>query len=149
VSGAANIAGSIAIGFALRRRDAGWLLVVLYLVRAAAILALLLAPVSPGGMLLFGVVMGASYMATLPPTAQLIAREHGVARLGTLFGVVMLVHQVGSFLGIWLGGWAAEATGSDTLSWAADAALAVIACALIWPAPARRAGAARGPALSV
>jgi predicted MFS family arabinose efflux permease len=143
VSGAANIAGSILVGFALKRRDAGWLLVVLYAVRAAAITALLVAPVSSAGMLLFGVVMGASYMATLPPTAQLVAREHGVARLGTLFGVVMLVHQVGSFLGIWLGGWAAEATGSDTLAWTVDIVLALVACALIWPMPQRAPGGGR------
>jgi hypothetical protein len=93
-------------------------------------------------MLGFAVVMGASHMAVLPPTSQLVARQHGVARLGTLFGVVMLVHQAGSFAGIWLGGWAAAATGSDTLLWTVDIALALLAAALVWPrrsvAPAPR-----------
>ena len=145
VSGAANIAGSILVGLALRHRDAGWLLVILYAVRALAIAALLAAPTSPEGMLVFAVMMGASYMATLPPTAQLVAREHGVARLGTLFGVVMLVHQAGSFLGIWLGGWAAESTGTDTLAWTIDIALALVACALVWPAPARKLATAPAP----
>lgn len=139
VSGAANIAGSIAVGLALRHRDAGWLLVGLYAVRALAIAALLAAPPSTAGMLVFAVVMGASYMATLPPTVQLVAREQGVARLGTLFGVVMLVHQVGSFLGIWLGGWGAGSTGTDALVWTIDIGLALLACALVWPAPGRRA----------
>lgn len=145
VSGAANIAGSILVGLALRHRDAGWLLVVLYAVRALAIAVLMAAPISPEGMMVFAVVMGASYMATLPPTAQLVAREHGVARLGTLFGVVMLVHQVGSFLGIWLGGWGAEATGSDTLAWTIDIVLALVACALVWPAPAPKLAPAAAP----
>ena len=54
-------------------------------------------------------------------------------RLGTLFGVVMLVHQVGSFAGIWLGGWAAATTGSDRLLWQVDIALALAAAALVWP----------------
>jgi predicted MFS family arabinose efflux permease len=88
-------------------------------------------------MLGFALLMGASHMATLPPTSALIARQHGVARLGTLFGVVMLVHQVGSFAGIWFGGWAAERTGSDTLLWTVDIALALGAAALAW-----RSGAA-------
>jgi predicted MFS family arabinose efflux permease len=92
-------------------------------------------------------------MATLPPTSQLIAGAHGVARLGTLFGFVMLVHQVGAFAGIWFGGWAAEATGSDTLLWTLDILLALGAAALVWPertrrptahGPAARTGARRG-----
>jgi predicted MFS family arabinose efflux permease len=137
LAGAANIAGSIGIGFALKRHDAGVLLGSLYVTRALGIAALLMLPVTPVLMLGFAVVMGASHMATLPPTAQLIARQHGVQRLGTLVGVVMLVHQVGSFAGIWLGGWAAEATGGDQLLWFVDASLAVLAAALVWPRTAR------------
>ena len=56
-----------------------------------------------------------------------------------LFGVIMLAHQVGSFMGIWLGGWAVEATGSDQLLWLIDLGLAVAAAALVWPARARPA----------
>jgi predicted MFS family arabinose efflux permease len=133
VSGAANIAGSIAIGFALKRRDASVLLVGLYAARALGIASLLALPVTPVLMLVFAVVMGASFMATLPPTAQLVARQHGVQRLGTLFGIVMLIHQVGCFAGIWLGGWAAQITGSDQLWWCVDAGLALCAAALVWP----------------
>jgi MFS family permease len=86
----------------------------------------------------FAVLMGASYMATLPPTSQLVARQHGVQRLGTLFGVAMLVHQCGSFAGIWFGGWVAQATGADTLSWAVDIVLALGAAVLVWPRAAAR-----------
>lgn len=136
VAGAANVAGSVAVGVALRRHDPARLLAAMYGVRAAGIGALLLLPATPAVLLAFAAVMGASHMATLPPTSQLVARQHGVARLGTLFGVVMLVHQVGSFAGIWLGGWAAEATGSDRLLWMIDIALALAAAALVWPAAA-------------
>ena len=132
VAGAANIAGSLVIALALRRYAAAPLLAGIYLVRALGIAALLALPASPAVMLGFAVVMGASYMATLPPSAQIVARQHGVQRLGTLFGVVMLVHQIGSFAGIWLGGWAAEATGSDTLLWSIDIALALIAAGLVY-----------------
>jgi hypothetical protein len=63
--------------------------------------------------------------------------------MGALFGVVMVVHQAGSFAGISLGGWAAQATGNDTLLWTADIALALLAAALVWPLRAR--GVARTP----
>lgn len=133
IAGAANIAGSIAIGLAMKRHDAAVLLAGVYAIRALGIAALLLLPSSPTIMLVFAAVMGASHMATLPPTSHLIARQHGVERLGTLFGVVMLVHQVGAFAGIWFGGWAAEVTGDDTLLWLVDIALALGAAALVLP----------------
>ena len=144
LAGAANIAGSIVIGLALKRYPAGALLLGLYVMRALGIAGLLMLPVTAQVMLGFGLLMGATHMGTLPPTAQLVARQHGVQRLGTLFGVVMLVHQVGSFAGIWLGGWAAEVTGSDQLLWCIDAALALGAAALVWP---RKAEAVNAPAI--
>ena len=133
VSGAANIAGSLAIGLALKRHDPARLLVAIYAVRALGIVALVASPATPAVLIGFALLMGASFMATLPPTSQLVARQHGVQRLGTLFGTVMLVHQVGSFSGIWFGGWAALATGSDRLLWCVDIALALGAMALVWP----------------
>jgi predicted MFS family arabinose efflux permease len=133
VAGAANIAGSVAVGLAMRHHAPARLLSAIYGVRALGIAALLVLPPTPAVMVGFAVVMGASHMATLPPTSQLIATQHGVARLGTLIGVVMLVHQVGSFAGVWFGGWAAQATGSDDLLWSVDIALALGAAALVWP----------------
>lgn len=135
VSGAANIVGSVAVGWALKRHDAARLLVALYALRALGIATIVVLPPSPALLLGFAAVMGASFMATLPPTSQLVARQHGVARLGTLFGFVMLVHQVGGFAGIWFGGWAAQATGNDQLLWCVDIALALAAMALVWPRP--------------
>jgi predicted MFS family arabinose efflux permease len=139
VAGAANIAGSIAVGLALRRHDAALLLAGLYAVRALGIAALLVLPPSAELLIGFALVMGASHMATLPPTTQLVARAHGVERLGTLFGIVMLVHQAGGFVGIWLGGLLAQASGSDRPLWLIDIALALLAAALVWPqrAPGR------------
>jgi predicted MFS family arabinose efflux permease len=133
VSGAANIAGSLGIGLALKRHDPARLLAAIYAVRALGIVALLASPATPAVLIGFAVVMGASFMATLPPTSQLVARQHGIQRLGALFGIVMLVHQVGSFGGIWFGGWAALATGSDRLLWCVDIALALAAMAMVWP----------------
>jgi predicted MFS family arabinose efflux permease len=132
VAGAGNLAGSLLMGYALRRGEPALLLAAMYLLRAASIAALLLLPVSAPAMLGFALLMGATHMATLPPTLALVARQHGVARLGTLFGVVMLVHQLGAFAGIAFGGWAAERTGSDALLWAVDIALALGAAALAW-----------------
>ena len=143
VLGAANVAGSVGVGFALRRWQPAPLLVVLYTMRALSVAALLVLPPKREVLLGFAVVAGLSYMAVLPPISQLLARHFGVQRLGTLFGVVMLVHQVGSFAGIWLGGWAAGATGSDRLLWMVDIALALLAMALLWP----RSAAALVPTL--
>jgi predicted MFS family arabinose efflux permease len=143
VAGAANIAGSVLMGLALRRGDPALLLAGMYLARAASIAFVIAVPSTPAAMLSFAVLMGATHMATLPPTSALIARQHGVARLGTLFGVVMLVHQVGAFAGVAFGGWAAARTGSDTLLWGVDLALALGAAALAWCS--RAAEAARWP----
>jgi predicted MFS family arabinose efflux permease len=132
VAGAGNLVGSVLMGLALQRGEPAVLLCAMYLLRAASIAALLALPVSAPAMLGFALLMGASHMATLPPTSALIARQHGIARLGTLFGVVMLVHQVGAFAGVAFGGWAAARTGSDSLLWCVDLGLALGAAALAW-----------------
>jgi predicted MFS family arabinose efflux permease len=77
--------------------------------------------------------MGLTYMATLPPTSGLVGKLFGTRRLGTLLGVVMLVHQVGAFLGVWLGGVAVESTGGYAWVWHADVALCLVAAALHLP----------------
>ena len=117
----------------MKRLDHARWLASIYVVRALGILAFLLVPPTLASLLVFAVVMGASHMATLPPTSSLIAQRFGTARLGTLFGMVMLVHQAGSFVGIWLGGWLAHHTGRDSAFWAIDLTLALAAAALVWP----------------
>jgi predicted MFS family arabinose efflux permease len=133
LAGAANIVGSLGSGMLMKRVDHGRWLASLYVVRAVGILAFVLVPPTLATLMVFAVVMGASHMATLPPTSSLIAQRFGTARIGTLFGMVMLVHQAGSFAGVWLGGWLAHQTGRDSAFWTIDLLLALAAGALVWP----------------
>lgn len=133
IVGGCNIAGSIVSGMLIQKRSMPHMLMALYAARGAGVLLFMLAPKTPAVMLLFALWMGASYMATLPPTAGLIARLYGPGNLATLFGLTMLFHQVGSFLGVWLGGVAFEASGHYDWMWIADAALALVAVAVHLP----------------
>jgi predicted MFS family arabinose efflux permease len=120
-----NIAGSLGIGWAIGRWRSKSLLSLLYATRALAVLAFMLAPKTPLTLLLFSAVIGLTYLSTVPPTAGLVARFYGPRNMATLFGVVMFSHQMGGFLGAWLGGKAFEATGSYDWMWYADIALAL------------------------
>jgi predicted MFS family arabinose efflux permease len=143
IVGVCNIAGSLAAGLAIRRVPMKWMLAALYAARAAGVAAFLALPKTEWTILGFAVWMGITYMATLPPTTGLIGKLFGVARVGPLLGVTMLVHQVGSFLGVWLGGVAVARTGSYDALWVADATLAVVA-ALV-QVPLRESPARAGP----
>ena len=130
LAGAANIAGSVGIGVLMKRFASAPLLAVVYGVRAVTIAAFVLAPTSGGVLLAFAIAMGLTYTATMPPTAEMIARSFGVERLSALLGATMLVHQLGAFFGAWLGGVAVEHSGSYLPLWVADLSLAAIAAAL-------------------
>ena len=130
LAGAANVAGSVGIGFLMKRFASAPLLALVYGMRAVAIAAFLLLPSGSGVLLGFALAMGFTYVATMPPTAELLARGFGVERLSGLLGAAMLVHQVGGFFGAWLGGVAVEHSGSYAPLWIADIALAAIAAAL-------------------
>jgi predicted MFS family arabinose efflux permease len=91
------------------------LLSLVYATRALAVLVFLLAPKTGPVVLVFAAVMGLTFLSTVPPTAGLVAKFFGPANMATLFGIVMLTHQVGGFLGAWLGGKVFEATGSIRL----------------------------------
>ena len=150
VAGAANMAGSIGIGMLMKRFASAPLLALVYGMRAVAIVAFIAVPAGGAVLLAFALAMGFTYMAALPPTAELLARGFGVERLSTLLGTTMLVHQVGGFFGAWLGGVAVEHSGSYTPLWIADIALAAVAAALQFalmraPSAPRRAPSA-GPA---
>ncbi|MGA0609172.1 MFS transporter [Caldimonas sp. KR1-144] len=129
VIGLFNIAGSFAMGWAIGFQGGRWrmksLLALVYATRAVAVLLFLLAPKTPTTMLVFAAVIGFTYLSTVPPTAGLVARFFGPANMATLFGIVMLAHQLGGFLGAWLGGKAFEWTGSYDWMWYADIVLAV------------------------
>jgi len=133
VVGLFNIAGSFAIGWAVDRWRMKSLLSLIYATRAVAVLAFVLAPKTEAVVLVFAAVIGFTYLSTVPPTAGLVAKLHGARYMATLFGLVMLSHQVGGFLGAWLGGKAFEATGSYDWMWWIDIALAVGAALLHLP----------------
>jgi predicted MFS family arabinose efflux permease len=82
---------------------------------------------------LFAAGIGFTYLSTVPPTAGLVAKLRGARYLATLFGIVMLSHQIGGFLGAWLGGKAFEATGSYDWMWLADIALCLFAAIVQLP----------------
>lgn len=90
-------------------------------------------------MLVFAAVMDLTFLSTVPPTAGMVARFFGPTHLATLFGMVMVSHQIGGFLGAWLGGKAFEATGNYNWMWTADIALAVAAALVHLPIRERRA----------
>ena len=125
VIGLFNIIGSFAMGWAVSRWRMKSLLSLVYATRGVAVLAFMLAPKTPAVMLTFAAVIGVTYLSTVPPTAGLVAKFFGTANMATLFGIVMLAHQLGGFLGAYLGGKAFEWTGSYDWMWYADIVLAV------------------------
>ncbi|MBX3588362.1 MAG: MFS transporter [Ramlibacter sp.] len=142
-----NIIGSVAMGWAVGRWRMKSLLSLVYASRAVAVIVFLLAPKTGPVMLVFAAVMGLTFLSTVPPTAGLVAKFFGPANMATLFGIVMLTHQIGGFLGAWLGGRVFEATGSYNLVWYVDVVLAVGAALIHLPIrearlPARGAMAA-------
>ena len=119
-----NIVGSLAMGWAVGRWRMKSLLALLYATRGVAVLVFLLAPKTTLVMLVFAAVMGVTFLSTVPPTAGLVAKMFGPANMAMLFGIVMLAHQVGGFLGAFLGGYVFQATGSYDWVWYIDIVLA-------------------------
>jgi MFS family permease len=119
-----NIVGSLAMGWAVGRWRMKSLLALLYATRGLAVLAFLLAPKTPAVMLVFAAVMGVTFLSTVPPTAGLVAKMFGTLNMAMLFGLVMLAHQIGGFLGAYLGGYVFQATGSYDWVWYIDIVLA-------------------------
>jgi predicted MFS family arabinose efflux permease len=105
----------------------------IYFLRAIAITALLLAPKTELTIYLFAAAMGLLWLSTVPLTTGLVAQIFGVKYLATLFGFVFLSHQLGSFLGIWLGGYLYDTVGSYYGVWWAGVALGVLAAIIHLP----------------
>jgi predicted MFS family arabinose efflux permease len=128
-----NIAGSLGIGWAMGRWRSKSLLALVYSARALAVLVFLFAPKTGTVVLLFAAAMGLTYLSTVPPTAGLVAKFFGPANMATLFGLVMLTHQIGAFFGSWLGGKVFEWTGAYEWFWYVDIVLAVGAALIHLP----------------
>jgi len=133
IVGLFNIVGSFAIGWAIGRWRMKSLLSLIYAARAIAVLVFLLAPKTEAVVLIFAAFIGLTYLSTVPPTAGLVAKFFGTAHMATLFGFVMLSHQLGGFLGAWLGGKAFEWTGGYDWMWYADIGRATGAALLTLP----------------
>jgi predicted MFS family arabinose efflux permease len=146
IIGLFNIAGSLWIGKAVQRRSMKTALAAIYFARAMLILAFFYAPKTQAAFFLFAAGIGFTYLSTVPPTAGLVAKLLGARYLATLFGVVMLSHQIGGFLGAWLGGKAFEATRSYDWMWLADIALCLFAALLHLPIREARVVPAAVPA---
>lgn len=115
--GLANIAGSIMAGWLGKRYTKKYLLAGIYTLRTLVSAAFILTPITPGTVILFSLVMGALWLATVPLTSGLIAYIYGLRYMGTLYGFVFLSHQIGSFLGVWLGGSLYDSQGDYMMVW--------------------------------
>lgn len=141
-----NIAGSLGAGMLASRYRMKSLLFWIYASRAVLVALYLLAPKTAWTFYLFAAALGATWLATVPPTAGLVGKLFGVRYLATLFGMTLLSHQIGGFFGAWLGGLAIVHTGDYSWMWYADMALA-LAAALV-NLPIREAAVVRPPKLA-
>jgi MFS family permease len=128
-----NIVGSYGSGVLGARHSKRRLLAGIYLARAVVIAVFITLPPTPAVVLVFAAAIGVLWLSTVPLTSGLVAVMFGTRYLGTLFGIVFLSHQVGAFLGVWLGGLAIEQTGSFMPVWWAGIVLAIVAAGLHWP----------------
>jgi predicted MFS family arabinose efflux permease len=133
IIGLANIAGSLTAGALGNHVRMKMLLFWMYFTRALAVLAYLALPKTAWTFYAFAAVLGATWLATVPPTAGLTAKLFGTRYLATLFGLTLLSHQVGGFFGAWLGGIAITQTGSYLWMWWADVVLALAAALVNLP----------------
>ena len=142
IIGLANVAGSLYAGACVARYRSKYVLAVMYASRALLILGYLMMPRTEWTFYLFAAGLGFTWLATVPPTAAIVGKLFGTRYLGTLFGLTLLSHQVGGFLGAWLGGLAVTHFGDFSWMWYADMALAALAALANLPireAPVERA----------
>jgi predicted MFS family arabinose efflux permease len=133
------IAGSLGQRLAKRK-----ILSFIYFSRAVTIVVFLLAPLTPMSVYIFSSVMGFLWLSTVPPTNAVVAQIFGVAHLSMLGGFVFFSHQIGSFMGVWLGGYLYDQTGSYDIVWYIAIALGVFAAGV--NLPVRENAIARGQA---
>ncbi len=115
--GLANIAGTLTAGWLGKRYSKKYLLAAIYTARTLVSAAFIMTPITPATVLLFSGLMGALWLATVPLTSGLIAHIYGLRYMGTLYGIVFFSHQLGGFLGVWLGGQMYDIYGSYTVVW--------------------------------
>lgn len=115
--GLANIGGTLLAGWAGKHFTKKYLLAGIYTGRTIAAAVFILMPITPTSVIIFSVVMGSLWLATVPLTSGLVAHLYGLRYMGTLYGIVFFSHQLGSFLGVWLGGRMYDQYGDYTAVW--------------------------------
>jgi len=139
VIGLANVAGTITAGILGKRYTKKYLLAGIYTARTIAAAVFILLPITPASVLVFSAVMGALWLATVPLTSGLIAHIYGLRYMGTLYGIVFFSHQLGGFLGVWLGGRMYDITGDYTLVWWIGVGVGAFSALVHLPVRERRA----------
>ena len=117
VIGLFNIVGTVTAGWLGKKYTKKYLLAGIYTARTIAAALFIMLPMTPASVLIFSAVMGSLWLATVPLTSGLVAHIYGIRYMGTLYGFVFLSHQIGGFLGVWLGGKMFDITGDYTLVW--------------------------------
>jgi MFS family permease len=128
-----NIIGSITAGWLGDRMPKRYLLSIIYLLRSLAVVVFISLPVTPTSAIVFGASMGLLWLSTVPPTSALVALMFGTRWMATLFGFAFFSHQVGGFLGVWLGGILFERTGSYNVVWWLSVVLGVVSAIINLP----------------
>lgn len=131
--GVANIAGSVYVGACTNRYRSKYLLAWMYGSRAVLVMLYLALPKTEWVFYGFAIGLGATWLATVPPTAAIVGKLFGVRYLATLFGLTLLSHQIGGFLGAYLGGLVLSANGDYSWMWWADIVLAGLAAVIHLP----------------
>ena len=112
-----NILGSVLAGALGKGNSKKYFLALIYTGRTLASILFIILPITPVSIVIFSIVMGSLWLATVPLTAGIIGYIYGLKYMGTLYGIVFLSHQVGSFVGVWLGGWFYDLYGSYNIVW--------------------------------
>lgn len=132
-----NVIGALWAGAICRKHSRSMLLVGIYAGRTVAITLFIVTPISLASVLVFSAVMGLLWLATVPPTSGLVMSMFGTRYMATLYGFVFFSHQLGSFSGVWLGGWLYETLGSYDMIWWAGIFFGLLAVILHWPIDGR------------
>ena len=137
--GLANIGGTLLAGWAGNHFPKKYLLATIYTGRTLAAALFIIFPITPLSVIFFSLVMGLLWLATVPLTSGLVAHLYGLRYMGTLYGIIFFSHQVGSFLGVWLGGRMYDQFGDYTLVWWIGVAIGAFSAIVHLPIRERRA----------
>ena len=141
--GLANIGGSVLAGWLGKHYPKKYLLAGVYTLRTVASILFILLPMTPATVLIYSLVMGSLWLATVPLTSGLVAQIYGLRYMGTLYGFVFFSHQIGQFLGVWLGGRMYDITGDYTAVWWVGVGVGALSAIVHLPIRERRLATAQ------